>query len=225
MPRLARKQLQGKKIFHIMVQGINKEKIFDKDKYKAEYIKLLKKYKEKHNLFIITYCIMSNHAHILIYTDNTENLTKYMHEVNTSYATYYNKNNNRVGYVYRDRFKVQVINDRGHLNNCIIYIHNNPVKAKICALAKEYKFSGYSEFLSLNEPTEIIGLFNDKIEYENSHNIINMTDMSFLEDEESVDFDINNEINEYLKLNKIKREDLILNEYFLGIIVRKISKK
>ena len=47
MPRLARNLLEGKKLFHVMVQGINKEKIFFEEREKYEYIKLINKYKEE----------------------------------------------------------------------------------------------------------------------------------------------------------------------------------
>ena len=56
-----------------------------------------------------------------------------------------NKKRKRVGYVYRDRFKTQVINNEKHLYNCILYIHNNPVKANMCKKTSEYKFSSYKK--------------------------------------------------------------------------------
>ena len=56
MPRLARKLLNGE-FFHITVKGINGEYIFQDDKNKNEYLKLLK---EKINIDILAYCIMDN---------------------------------------------------------------------------------------------------------------------------------------------------------------------
>ena len=43
MARIARKNLDAM-YYHVMVQGINKEYIFEKDECKKIYIKLLKKY-------------------------------------------------------------------------------------------------------------------------------------------------------------------------------------
>ena len=61
MPRLARNELEGKTLFHVMVQGINKEKIFEGEREKLEYIKLMNQHKidiealnEKHRLDIET---------------------------------------------------------------------------------------------------------------------------------------------------------------------------
>lgn len=53
------------------------------------------------------------------------------------------KKNERVGYVFRDRYKAQPIMSRAHLLKCIEYIHNNPVKAHICNKPENYKYSSY----------------------------------------------------------------------------------
>lgn len=41
------------------------------------------------------------------------------------FAIYYNELLNRVGFVFRDRFKSEAIYDKYYLHNCIKYIHNN----------------------------------------------------------------------------------------------------
>ena len=65
--------------------------------------------KEKLDVQIIAYCIMNNHAHILIKTNNIHELGKYMQCLNTKYGKYYNKKYNRIGYVFRDRYKSEGI--------------------------------------------------------------------------------------------------------------------
>ena len=70
MPRVARKYIQSN-LIHIVTEGIKKEFIFYQDKYKSEYILLLKKYiDEIKNLKLISYCVMDNkltqHMQIII---------------------------------------------------------------------------------------------------------------------------------------------------------------
>ncbi len=55
-----------------------------------------------------------------------------MRNLNQSFSQYYNKLNDRVGTIFRNRFQSEVITDQKYLQNCISYIHNNPVKACIC---------------------------------------------------------------------------------------------
>ena len=87
MPRIARKYLIGK-VFHLMVQGLNKEYIFKKDDYKEKYRELVKDHIKEYNIKIIAYCIMNNHAHILIYSEDINKVSKFMQKINTIYAIY-----------------------------------------------------------------------------------------------------------------------------------------
>ena len=98
---------------------------------------------KEHKIKIISYCIMNNHAHMLIETEKISELSKYMQRLNTKYAMYYNKKYNRVGYVFRDRYKAEGIYSEEQLYNCIRYIYNNPVKAGICFKAEDYPYSNY----------------------------------------------------------------------------------
>lgn len=224
MPRLARNLLEGKNLFHVMVQGINKEKIFYEEREKYEYIKLMNKYKEEYEVNVLAYCMMNNHVHMLVEVKSINKLTLYMHKLNTSYAIYYNKNKSRVGYVYRDRFKTQVIKDERHLYNCILYIHNNPVKAGICKQAKDYKFSSYDKFLYKDNEQMLIQIFVNKEEYINVHTIKELKDMDFIEDDGEREIDIRNAINQYLLENKIHFVDLKLNKDLLEPITIKLKE-
>ena len=66
-----------------------------------------------------------------------------MQRLNTKYAKYYNQKYNRVGYVFRSRYKSEGIYDEKYLYNCMRYIYNNPVKAGICEEIKDYPYSNY----------------------------------------------------------------------------------
>lgn len=133
MPRIARKNINASYI-HVIAQGIKKE-----------YIKLLQKmFQEYKHLQLLCYCIMDNHAHLLIYTEGIVELSKLMSRVNTSYGIYYNKSKNIVGYVFRNRYYSQAIMDEKHLYNTVAYIHRNPVKAKMVEEMKDYKYSSYN---------------------------------------------------------------------------------
>jgi len=149
MARKPRRELKGQ-YYHIMVQGIGKEKIFPDDDSKGYYLSTMKEAKIKNKIFIFAFCIMGNHAHILIKAETIRDISLFMKEINGEYAKYYNNTRTRVGYVFRGRFKSEVINDEKHLVNCMAYIHNNPVKAKLTNEAKEYKYSSYTNYINQN---------------------------------------------------------------------------
>ena len=85
------RNLIGNLITHNMVQGINREYIFEKDEEKLKYLSLMEEYSIKNKVSIIAYCIMDNHAHLLLNTNDSERLSLFMQEINSRYARYYNK--------------------------------------------------------------------------------------------------------------------------------------
>lgn len=146
MPRTARSAVTNG-YFHVIVQGIDKERIFDTPLLKGTYLKLLSAYKKDYDVAVITFCIMGNHAHLLLHANDTKQLSAFMHRVNTRFAGTYNKLLERVGYVFRDRFRSQAIFDIDYAMNCMVYIHNNPVKVGIAQNAADYTFSGLRCYL------------------------------------------------------------------------------
>ena len=207
--------------FHIMSQGINKEYIFNSEDDKEKYMRIMKDTKEKIPIIILAYCVMNNHIHILFNEKNVEQLTKYMHKVNLLYAKYYNRKYDRVGYVFRDRFKVQPIYTEKYLCTCVKYIHDNPVKANICQKAQEYKYSSCVEN-KFDEGTKIENNIRKLIYLQNiSKNTYD--EFTFLEVERDK-LEICKEVFENLiKQEEIKQEDLINNKELLRTIVKKMK--
>jgi putative transposase len=147
MPRFPRTYIKTI-FFHIITQGINKSYIFERSEDIKFYLRMMKKLSKEQEVKILAYCVMSNHTHMLVKTNQTEKMSKFMQRLNTTYGIYYNQKYNRVGYVFRNRYKSEGIYNEKHLYNCVRYIYNNPVKAGICSQAKEYQYSNYKELNS-----------------------------------------------------------------------------
>lgn len=212
MPRMARKCLESG-FFHIMVQGISKEKIFLKKEYKEKYIYLIKFFLNKQNVNLISYCVMDNHVHIIIYAEHISELTKFMERLNTTYAMFYNKNENRVGYVFRDRFKSKLLNTKDYLAKCIKYVHMNPVKAGMVKEEKDYKYSSYNDYI---EKKGIVSeellrkIFDNKCNYLKQFVQIEYDEELFFEiEEEKITIEeLKVEITNFLFKEKITIEEL-----------------
>lgn len=203
--------------YHIMVQGINKEYIFNKDEDKRQYLKFINKAKGEIDIYIISYCIMDNHVHILIKEDSIECVSHFMHKVNTLYAMYFNKKYNRVGYVFRDRYKSQAIYSEKQLYTCINYIHNNPVKAGICKIASEYEYSSYNEYIENKEKIQknINGILIKEDTVNKKEN--------FLEIEEEKKIEIQNAIDKYIEIHSINVDTLKNNKNDLKEIINMLK--
>ena len=220
MARIARLCLEAS-FFHVMVQGINKEYIFEEKRYICQYLKLIKE-KTNDNIEIIAFCIMNNHAHLLIKTEKVEELGKYMQRVNSSYAKYYNyMKKERVGYVFRDRYKSEPILDKRQLIQCIKYIHQNPVKAKIVSTASEYPYSSYKTYLNKQQDEiftkDEINLICNNITYEEE----------FLDIDNNIKQNINNSIANFIQKENVKLFEIFEKSDILKMLIRylKTEKK
>lgn len=227
MPRIARKNISASYI-HVITQGIKKEYIFEKETHKKEYIKLLQKmFQEYNHLKLLCYCIMDNHAHLLIYTEDIVELSKLMSRVNTSYGIYYNKSKNRVGYVFRNRYYSQAIMDEKHLYNTVAYIHRNPVKAKMVEEMKDYKYSSYNCMKNGELDRKTIDLLFHTSDYFERFDWIhkNFEESNILEVEEKKVS--NEEIEKFIKNfcaeYKVSMNEIRRNNYFLKLVVNQLT--
>lgn len=215
MPRNSRRNSLGQ-FHHIMSQGINKEYIFNNENLKQKYKKIINDKSKQNNVKIYGYCIMDNHVHLLIYVEIIEDMCKFMQQVNTTYAKMYNRMYNRVGYVFRNRYLSKPILDEEQLKRCIVYIHKNPVVAKMVKKEREYKFSSYNEYLS-NMEDEIISLDSKKIIfgnikeklfkeiYDNIHNLEDNELKEFDNFEENLNINLEELSKKYSYLSKKER--------------------
>jgi len=223
MPRKARECLDTS-FYHLIVQGIKKEYIFNSKVNMDKYVQLLISEKEKFRVEVLAYCVMNNHAHILLYTEKITEMSKYMHSVNQKFAQFYNYiNNERVGYVFRDRFKSEPIYNEKYLIRCIRYIHNNPVKAKIVKSPGEYRYSTYNNYLT----GDISKIIKENIDI---NSVISISDIEIMKDNVFIDVEDNAREVIQTKLLEIKLKydvsltKLLKNECLIIEVVEEIKK-
>lgn len=191
---------------HIMVQGINKEDIFKHEIYKKLYLKLLQKYLNEFNVNLLAYVVMDNHAHMLIHYKNIEELSKFMSKVNQNFAQIYNKHEERVGYVFRSRYKCKEIVDMQYLYVVLAYIHFNPYKANIVSKLSDYKFSSYNNFINKKISKEDAYFLFKTDKYENIFADIHK---QYFEKYINRDEFYKKIINDFIEINDVESYELI----------------
>lgn len=154
MPR-DKRRTSATGLYHVMMRGISKEPIFGSNSYKKRFINIVKEVMEEESFEIMAYCIMSNHVHLLMKAPEND-FAKIMKRINIKYAQFYNKTNDRVGHVFQDRFKSEVIESSRYYLELIRYIHNNPVKAGLVEDGLRYSWSSYHEYVS--KSSELVDL-------------------------------------------------------------------
>jgi len=146
MPRKARiKSSTG--IYHVIMRGINRQRIFEDEEDYKKYLWELKRFQEICGYQLYAWCLMPNHIHILIREGN-EPLEQVFRRIGASFIYWYNMKYERIGHLFQDRYKSEPVEDSAYLLTVVRYIHQNPVKAGICKKPADYRYSSYSEYLN-----------------------------------------------------------------------------
>lgn len=148
MPRKVR-LLNDIGIYHILLKGYNKTAIFKDEPDKKFFINILFNNVLQNNMKIFAYCIMDNHAHLLIWDFNNI-LSILVKEITKKYAYYINQKYERAGKVFHDRFGSEPIEDKEILLSILDFIHNDPIRASLVNHPSHYQWSSYNSYLCYN---------------------------------------------------------------------------
>ena len=146
MPRKARIK-SSTRIYHVIMRGINRQRIFEDEEDYKKYLWELKRFQEICGYQLYAWCLMPNHIHILIREGN-EPLEQVFRRIGASFIYWYNMKYERIGHLFQDRYKSEPVEDSAYLLTVVRYIHQNPVKAGICKKPADYRYSSYSEYLN-----------------------------------------------------------------------------
>jgi len=159
MARRPRKQSKAK-IYHVVQRGVEQRDVFLDDKDRRVFLGLLGKKLTAYECLLFAWCLMDNHFHLAIKAD-LERMAQLMHDVQSSYARYFNSRYGRVGHLFQGRYWSGAIDSDEQLMCVIRYIHRNPVEAGICDACGGYEWSSYSEYMGRQHLTStrfVIGI-------------------------------------------------------------------
>jgi putative transposase len=108
---------------------------------------------------------MTNHVHLALEVGEIS-LSIIMQNLSFRYTRHINQRYDKVGHLFKGRFKAILIDEDNYLLDLIRYIHLNPVRAKMVNHAEEHSWSSHRADLALENPpwltTEyILGYFEN----------------------------------------------------------------
>jgi len=146
--------------YHIIMQGNNRQNIFNGEQDVKEYYRILNFVFDKYPFRLFAYCIMSNHIHLLIQSPVVP-LHKIMTPLNRRYSDYYRKLHNYTGQIYENRYFSKEILDSTGLIHVSRYIHRNPIETKtpMVQALEHYPYSSFpTYFHNIKSPYPFLNL-------------------------------------------------------------------
>ncbi len=148
MPRKAR-VLVPNCPHHIVQRGHNRKAVFLADEDYQYYLENLKEWKQKLDIKLYAWCLMTNHIHVIAEPgDNAMVLSELMKRANGRQAAYVNCLEGRSGALWEGRYKASPIQQDGYLLSCCRYVELNPVRAKMVSRPGDYPWSSYRQRVS-----------------------------------------------------------------------------
>jgi len=94
---------------------------------------------QRYNLF--AWVVMPNHVNVLAQFNHEHPVPQVLHSWKSFIANEANKLLNRTGHFWQREYYDRFIRNEDHYRNAVMYIENNPVKARLVSSAEEWPFS------------------------------------------------------------------------------------
>jgi putative transposase len=139
LPRPLRDQIGT---FHVGSRGVRKLPIFTDDGTRRAFLSLLDRVIDRYRWELHTYCLMTNHYHLLVTTEEPT-LSIGTQYLLSRYAQWFDWRHSYEGHVFERRFFSREVESDRDLLATSRYILLNPVRAGICHSAAGWKWSSY----------------------------------------------------------------------------------
>lgn len=240
MARLLRKK-SATGIYHVVMRGINRQRIFEDNQDYEKFLLTLETNKEKSGYDLYAFCLLSNHIHLLL-KEGKEDLEISFRRIGVAFVFWYNHKYNRCGHLFQHRYRREAVETDDYFITVLRYIHQNPLKAGIVNDLSEYPWSSYKEYIGqqhlcdINFPLsyfhkdkeEAIKLFKAYCADENSIECLDYDQKKRWKDQEVVDFIINNygleSPSEMQTAELKKRNNIIRDLKEKGVSIRQLER-
>ena len=169
MPRKSRIDAPGA-LQHIICRGIERQRIFQDDQDRENFLQRLSAIVTDTRTACYAWALIPNHFHLLLKTGNVP-IATLMRRLLTGYAVSYNRQHNRHGHLFQNRYKSILCQEDAYLLELVRYIHLNPLRAKVVASVEQldtYRFCGHSRLVGRIDDdwqaqSEVLALFAKRL--------------------------------------------------------------
>jgi REP element-mobilizing transposase RayT len=134
-------------VYHVMLRGNGGQEIFLEPGDGAHFLDLLAEGVERFGLRCHGYCLMPNHAHLVLQAGAIP-LSRAMQNLSFRYTRHINGREKRIGHLFQGRYKAILVDADAYLLELVRYVHLNPVRAGLCDKPEAWRWSGHRAYLA-----------------------------------------------------------------------------
>jgi putative transposase len=144
MPRTARAS-KGGICYHVINRGNAKSTVFHNSADYDSFIRLMTKACDRIPMRTLSFCLMPNHFHLVLWPYGDGDISGWMQWLLTSHVRRYHRLRGTSGRIWQGRFKAFPIQQDSHLLTVIRYVERNPVRANLVGSAADWNWSSMSK--------------------------------------------------------------------------------
>ncbi|MBK8270429.1 MAG: transposase [Planctomycetes bacterium] len=157
MPRRLR-QAPGGIAYHVLNRANGRAAIFRRPEDFDAFERVLALAMERHRMRLLTYCLMSNHWHLVLFPREDGDLSRFMQWLTVTHVRrrHAHRRTDGHGHLYQGRFKSFPIQADAHLLTVCRYVERNPLRAGMVKRAEAWRWSGLRRWLENDgEPVKL----------------------------------------------------------------------
>lgn len=125
---------------HVTQRGNRRQRTFFEESDRELYLSLLTEKCLRYEVSLIAYCLMDNHVHHVVVPNEENSLHLLFKSIHSTYSRMINQRLGWRGHLWQSRFYSNPL-DLSHFYSAVRYVELNPVRAGICEIAEDYKWS------------------------------------------------------------------------------------
>ena len=122
-------------------------------KQKDKILKLLNLNNFHKEIELHSFCLMSNHFHLLVKQRSANSIDYFMRSLLTRYSLFFNKKNKRIGHLFQGRYKAVLVKTDEQLLHLSRYIHLNHSASRSARTVFAGSYSSYSDYIGKTNTT------------------------------------------------------------------------
>lgn len=142
MPRAPRVCVGGI-VYHVMNRANARVPIFEAEGDYRAFLGIMAEAHEKVDMRLLTYCIMPNHWHMVLWPPADDDLSRFMQWLTVTHAHRWQAFRDVIGFghVYQGRFKSFPVEDDRHYLTVCRYVERNALRAGLVKRAEDWPWS------------------------------------------------------------------------------------
>ena len=130
-------------VYHVLNRAVARLPSFESQTDYEAFERVVHEAQERHPTRILSYCVMPNHWHFVLWPREDGELTAFLRWLTHTHTMRWHTAHQSVGtgHLYQGRFKAFPVQTNDHFYRVVRYVERNPVRANLVARAQQWRYA------------------------------------------------------------------------------------